>query len=60
MAALLLITRYLVAMLRARSIAKRVGEKGVALRYFIFDVINPVIMLGTRIAMLRKDSTAWK
>ena len=59
-AALLLITRYLVAMLRARSIAKRVGEKGVALRYFIFDVINPVIMLGTRIAMLRKDSTAWK
>lgn len=57
---LLVIIRYLVAMLRARSIAKRVGEKGVALRYFIFDVINPVIMLGTRIAMLRKDSTAWK
>ena len=59
-AALLLIIRYLVAMLRARSIAKRVGEKGVALRYFIFDIMNPVIMLCARIAMLQKDSTAWK
>lgn len=59
-AALLLLVRYIVAMLRARSIAKRVGEKGVALRYFIFDVANPLLMLCTRIAMLRKDSTAWK
>jgi hypothetical protein len=59
-AALLLLIRYLTAMLRARSIAKRVGEKGVALRYFIFDIVNPVLMLCTRIAMMRKDSTAWK
>ena len=59
-AALLLLVRYIVVMLRARSIAKRVGEKGVALRYFIFDVANPLLMLCTRIAMLRKDSTAWK
>lgn len=57
---LLLLVRYLAAMLRARSIANRVGEKEVALRYFIFDIVNPVLMLCTRIAMLRKDSTAWK
>lgn len=58
--ALLLIVRYLTAMLRARTIAKRVGEKGIALRYFIFDIVNPALMLCTRIAMMRKDSTAWK
>ena len=58
--ALLLLVRYLTAMLRARTIAKRVGEKGVALRYFIFDIVNPALMLCTRIAMMRKDSTAWK
>ena len=57
---LLLLVRYLAAMLRARSIANRVGEKGVALSYFIFDIVNPALMLCTRIAMLRKDSTAWK
>lgn len=58
--ALLLLVRYLTAMLRARTIAKRVGEKGIALRYFIFDIVNPALMLCTRIAMMRKDSTAWK
>ncbi len=58
--ALLLLVRYLTAMLRARTIAKRVGEKSIALRYFIFDIVNPALMLCTRIAMMRKDSTAWK
>ena len=59
-AVLLLLVRYIVVVLRARSIAKRVGEKGVALRYFIFDLFNPILMLCTRIALLRKDSTVWK
>ena len=59
-AALLLLVRYIVVVLRARSIAKRVGENGVALRYFIFDLFNPILMLCTRIALLRKDSTVWK
>ena len=59
-AALLLLIRYIVVVLRARSIAKRVGEKGIVWRYFIFDLAHPIIMLCTRIALLRKDSTAWK
>lgn len=57
---LLALVRYIVVALRARSIAKRVGERDVVLRYPIFDFMNPIIMLCTRIAMLRKDSTAWK
>ena len=57
---LLLIIRYIAVVLRVRSIAKRVGEKSVALRYFIFDLVNPLLMVWLRISMLRKDSTAWK
>lgn len=59
-ALLLLIVRYIAVVLRARTIAKRVGEKSVALKYFIFDLFNPLMMICLRIAMLRKDSTAWK
>ena len=57
---ILLIIRYITVVVRARSIAKRVGESGVAMRYFIFDMFNPILMICTRISMLRKDSTAWK
>ena len=57
---ILLIVRYLVALLRTLSIAKRVGEKGVGLRYFLFDLINPLLMLSVRMMMIRKDSSAWK
>lgn len=57
---ILLISRYIAVVLRARSIAKRVGEKGVALKYFIFDLFNPLMMLCARISMMSKDSTAWK
>ena len=59
-ALLLLIVRYIAVVLRARTIAKRVGEKSVALKYFIFDLFNPLMMICLRVAMLRKDSTAWK
>ena len=57
---LLLVVRYLVALTRILSVAKRVGEKGVALRFFIFDLINPLLMLSVRMMMIRKDSSAWK
>jgi hypothetical protein len=59
-ALLLLLTRYLIAMLRVRSIAKRVGENKVVLRYWIFDIFNPWLMLCVRTAMIRKDSTVWR
>ena len=59
-ALLLLIVRYIAVVLRARTIAKRVGEKSIALKYFIFDMFNPLLMMCLRTSMLRKDSTAWK
>lgn len=59
-ALLLLIVRYVVAMLRARSVAKRVGESKVMLRYWIFDLFNPLLMACVRLAMIRKDSSVWR
>ena len=59
-ALLLLLVRYVVAMLRVRSVAKRVGEKNMALKYFIFDLFNPLLMLCVRFSLMRKDDTAWR
>lgn len=59
-ALLLLLVRYVVAMLRIRSVAKRVGEKTMALKYFIFDLFNPLLMLCVRFSLMRKDDTAWR
>ena len=59
-AALLLLIRYAVVVARVSSVAKRVGERGVVLRYFLFDLINPLMVICLRLAMMRKDSTAWK
>lgn len=56
----LILIRYIAVVSRMHSIAKRVGEKGVALRYFMFDLFNPWLMLILRMVSLRKDLTAWK
>lgn len=59
-ALILLLVRYVVAVLRVRSVAKRVGEKNMALKYFIFDLFNPLLMLCVRFSLMRKDDTAWR
>lgn len=59
-ALLLLLIRYLVVALRVGSVAKRVGEKSMALRYFLFDMFNPLLMLWVGVVMLRKDDTVWR
>lgn len=59
-AVLLLIVRYAVVAARIGSIAKRAGERGVVLRYFLFDLFNPLLMLCVRVALLRKDKSVWR
>ena len=59
-AILLMLIRYLVVILRIRAIAKRVGERKTALRYFIFDLFNPILMLCVRLSLIKKDSTVWR
>ena len=59
-AILLMLIRYLVVILRIRAVAKRVGERNTALRYFIFDLFNPILMLCVRFSLIKKDSTVWR
>ena len=59
-AILLMLIRYLVVILRIRAVAKRVGERNTALRYFIFDLFNPILMLCVRLSLIKKDSTVWR
>lgn len=59
-ALLLMFIRYIIVVLRIRVIAKRVGEQAMAIRYALFELFNPLLMLGVRIALLRKDETVWR
>lgn len=59
-AILLMLIRYIAVILRVHSIAKRVGERNTALRYFIFDLFNPILMLCVRLSLIKKDSTVWR
>lgn len=56
----LLLVRYFTAAARINSIAKRAGERKIVMRYFIFDLFNPLLMLCVRAALLRKDKSVWR
>ncbi len=59
-AAALVLLRYAAALYRIRSIARRVGEKDVALRFFIFDLFNPLLLAAVRLSLVRKVPEAWR
>lgn len=59
-AAALVLLRYAAALYRIRSVARRVGEKDVALRFFIFDLFNPLLLAAVRLSLVRKVPEAWR
>lgn len=59
-AALLVLLRYAAALYRIRSIAKRVGERGVAWRFFLFDLFNPLLLMAVRLSLVRKVPGVWR
>lgn len=59
-AAALVLIRYAVALYRIRSIARRVGENGVALRFFLFDLFNPLLLAAVRLSLVRKVPGVWR
>ena len=59
-AAALMLLRYAAALYRIRSVARRVGEKDVALRFFIFDLFNPLLLAAVRLSLVRKVPEAWR
>lgn len=59
-AAALLAVRYLIVVLEVRRLARRLGENGIAGRYFIYDLLSPFLALLVNAALLRKDERVWR
>ncbi|MEG2060606.1 MAG: glycosyltransferase [Alistipes sp.] len=56
----LLLARYVVAVIEVRRIARRLGESGIAGRYFIYDVLSPLWALVLGVQLLRRDDRVWR
>lgn len=59
-AAALLLLRYLVVVLEVRRVARRLGETGIVGRYFLYDLLSPLLSLLLGIVLLRKDERVWR
>lgn len=55
-----LLIRYAVVAIQIRRIAKRLGEKGIAGRYFLYDLLNPFYAVVLRLLLVRKDDRVWR
>lgn len=56
----LLVARYAVTAVEVRRIARRLGEEGIAGRYFIYDLLSPLWALLLWVRLLRKDERVWR
>lgn len=59
-AAVLVAVRYLMVALEVRRVARRLGETGIAGRYFLYDLLSPWLTLLLGAALLRKDDRVWR
>lgn len=59
-AALLLPVRYAAVILTRVKICRRLGERGLVGRHFMFDVAEPFIRAYIAVASRRKDDNAWR
>ena len=59
-ALLLLIIRYVVVALEVRRVARRLGEGGIAGRYFIYDLLSPLWAAALWVMLLRRDNRVWR
>lgn len=59
-AGVLVAVRYLVVALEVRRIARRLGERGLAGAYFLYDLFSPLLSLFLALALLRKDPRVWR
>lgn len=59
-ALLLLLIRYAAIAATVQRIGKRLGEKGIWRRYFLYDIISPLHALWVAVLLLRKDPRVWR
>lgn len=57
---ILLVLRYLVVVLEVRRVAHRLGETRIVGRYFLYDLLSPLLSLLLRLVLLRKDERVWR
>ena len=46
--------------LEVRRIARRLGEGGIAGRYFIYDLLGPLWAAALGAMLLRRDNRVWR
>lgn len=56
----LLLLRYLAVVVEVRRIARRLGEEGIVLRYFVYDLLNPLWAAALGVLLLRRDARVWR
>ena len=56
----LLLVRYGVIVWQVRRIARRLGERRMCGRYFLYDLLSPLYALLLGVLNLRKDERVWR
>lgn len=56
----LLLIRYVAVVVEVRRLARRLGEGGIAGRYFLYDLLSPLWALVLGALLLRKDDRVWR
>lgn len=59
-AGLLVLVRYGAVVWQVRRIARRLGESGMATRYFVYDLLSPLWAFVLGLMMMRKDERVWR
>lgn len=60
LAALLVLLRYIVVLHVVRRVARKLGERGIAWRYWMFDLVGPLIERHIATHRSQKCTTAWR
>lgn len=56
----LLLLRYVAVAVEVRRIARRLGEEGMVLRYFLYDLLSPLWAAALGVLLLRRDDRVWR
>ena len=59
-AAGVLAVRYAIVAVEVRRIARRLGEEGIVLRYFLYDLLSPLWAAALGVLLLRRDDRVWR
>lgn len=59
-AGVLLLLRYLFVVWEVRRIARRLGERGMCLFYWVYDLFSPLWEIAFSLLLMRKDERVWR